>query len=56
MRDKIKTPKEVEKEIEKVSSDDIQKLAKQIFIDKNLNMAIVGNIKDEKGLSRILHF
>ena len=56
MRDKIKTPKEVEKEIEKVSSDDIQKLAKQIFIDKNLNMAIVGNVQDEKSFAKILHF
>ena len=56
MREKIKTPKEVEKEIENVTANDIQKLAKQIFTDKNLNMAIVGNVKNTKSLKNILRF
>ena len=56
MRDKIKTPKEKEREVEAVTAEDIQKLAKQIFVDKNLNMAIVGNVKDKKSLEKILHF
>ena len=56
MRDKIKTPKEMEKEIEKISAVDIQKLAKQIFTNKNLNMAIVGDVKDPKSIKQILHF
>ena len=56
MREKIKTPKEMEKEIETVTAESIQRLAKQIFLDKNLNMAIVGNIKSQKHLKQILHF
>ena len=56
MREKIKTPKEIEKEIEKITPNDIQKLAKQIFTNKNLNMAIVGNIQDTKHLEKIFHF
>ncbi len=56
MREKIKTPKEIEKEIEKVRAEDIQKLAKQIFVNKGLNMAIVGNIKNKESLKRIFHF
>ncbi|HEY4508737.1 MAG TPA: pitrilysin family protein [Candidatus Paceibacterota bacterium] len=56
MREKIKTPKEVEKEILAVTSENIKKLASQIFVNKSLNMAIVGNIKDTKPLKKILHF
>ena len=56
MREKIKTPKEIEKEIEKVTAGGIQKLAKQIFVDKNLNMAIVGRVKDKTSLNKTLHF
>ena len=39
-RSKIKTPKEIEKEIEAITAGDVKNLAKQIFINKNLNMAI----------------
>ncbi len=56
MRAKIKTPKEVQKEIEAVTAENVQNLARQIFIDKGLNMAVVGNIKDTKSLNKILHF
>jgi len=55
-RSKIKTPKEIEKEIEAVTAGDVKNLAKQIFINKNLNMAIVGNIKNKSPLSKIFHF
>ena len=55
-RSKIKTPKEIEKEIEAITACDVKNLAKQIFINKNLNMAIVGNIKNKSPLSKIFHF
>ncbi|KKR45730.1 MAG: hypothetical protein A3C63_00635 [Candidatus Zambryskibacteria bacterium RIFCSPHIGHO2_02_FULL_39_82] len=55
-RSKIKTPKEIEKEIEAITAGDVKNLAKQIFINKNLNMAIVGNIKNKSPLSKIFHF
>ncbi len=56
MREDIKTPKEIEKEIRAVTSEHIKKLAGQLFVDKNLNMAIVGNIQDSSQLEKILHF
>ena len=55
-RSKIKTPKEIEKEIEAITAGDVKNLAQQIFINKNLNMAIVGNIKNKSPLSKIFHF
>lgn len=48
MREKIKTPKQLEKEIESVTAEDIIKLSKTIFVNRNMNMAIVGNVKNEK--------
>lgn len=54
MREKIKIPKDVEKEIENVKVSDIQKVAKQIFVEKSLNLAIVGNVKDERSLKKLL--
>ncbi len=53
MREKIKTPKEIEKEIEGVTSGSIQKLAKEIFTNKNLNMAIVGNVNQKESIERV---
>ncbi|MEQ1500393.1 MAG: pitrilysin family protein [Parcubacteria group bacterium] len=55
LEEKIKSPKEIEKEVENVTPQDIQKLAKQIFVNKGLNMAIVGNIKDSTTLDGIFH-
>ena len=54
MREDVKTPKEIEKEIQKVTSVDISKLAKQIFKNNNLFMALVGNISEEKKLKSLL--
>lgn len=54
LRRKIEVPAEIEKKIRKVTADDILKLANQIFTDKNLNLAIVGNIKSGDKLQRIL--
>ena len=53
MREKMKTPKEVEKEIQKVTANDISKLAKQIMKNNTLNMALIGNISNEKELKKI---
>lgn len=53
MREKLKMPKEVEKEIQKVTAKDIQKLAKQIMQDMALNMALIGNISNEEELKKI---
>lgn len=54
LRGDIKTPREIEKSIRSVTAKEIQKLAKTIFVDKGLNLAIVGNIKNEKELKVLL--
>ena len=46
-------PKDVYKQIEKVTAKDIQKMAKKIFINKKMNMAIVGPHKDKRSLLKI---
>lgn len=56
MRGEIKTLKEKIKEINKVTISDIQKMAKLIFKNKNLNLALVGPIRDETKLKNILTF
>lgn len=54
LRTKIKTPEERKKEIEKVTPQDIQKVAREIFKDERLNLAIIGNIQNPKNLRKIL--
>lgn len=54
LRRKIEVPAEIEKKIRRITADDVLKLANQIFTDKNLNLAIVGNIKSGDKLQRIL--
>ena len=52
----IETPKEYEKKIRAVTANDVKKLAQKIFIDKNLNLAIVGSLENEAKLKKVLTF
>ena len=54
LKEKIKTPKDLEKEIEKVTATDIAKVAKEIITNKKLNLAIVGKYKDANRFKNIL--
>jgi predicted Zn-dependent peptidase len=56
MKGEIKTLEEKIKDIKKVTASDIQKIAKTIFKTKNLNLAIIGPIKNKNDLSKILTF
>jgi len=56
LKKEIQTVKEKVLEIKKISSDDLQKLAKGIFKNQNLNLAMVGPFKDKAGFSKILKF
>ena len=46
LKRKIDTPEEFMKKVNAVIAEDVQKLASQIFVDKGLNMAIIGKFKD----------
>ncbi len=54
LKGKIEDPKDIERKIREVSSEDVRALARTIFSDKNLNLAIVGNVKETKALKSIL--
>src|SRR3989344_7338809 len=54
LKEEIKTPKNMEKEIEKITAEDISKVAKEIITNSKLNMAIVGKYKDENRFKDIL--
>ena len=51
---KILTPEEEWREIAKITSDDILKVAREIFRPEKLNLALIGPVGDEARLSRIL--
>ncbi len=51
----LRKPEEVAKEIKAVSSKDIQDLAKEIFKDDILNLAVIGPEKDSKKIEETLH-
>ncbi len=54
MRREIKTPKEKEKIIRAVTAEDVRTMARKIFVEKNLNLALIGPIKDKEILQQIL--
>ena len=54
---KMTTPKEAFAKIDKVTANDIQKLAKNLFNNKNFKLAIIGPYKGrEKKFERLLNF
>jgi len=56
LKKEIKTLEDKIKEIKKVTSGDIQKIAKIIFKNDNLNLAIIGPFKDDLEFKEILKF
>lgn len=51
---KILTPKEIFKRIDKVSTNDILRVARDIFQPKKLNLALIGPFKDKSKFEKIL--
>ena len=47
LKQKIDTPEEFMKKISVVTSADIRELANQVFVNKGLNLAIIGKFKDD---------
>jgi predicted Zn-dependent peptidase len=56
LRNEFIKPEEIIKKIKQVTAKDIQDLAKKIFIDKHLNMAVIGPWKDDKNFKKSLKF
>jgi predicted Zn-dependent peptidase len=51
---KILTPEEIFSKIDKVSREDILKLAKDIFRPAKLNLAIIGPFRDKNKFQKLL--
>ena len=51
---KLETPEDFLKAIHKITAADIQRVAKQIFNPKKLNLAIIGPYKDKKQFEKLL--
>ena len=54
-RKKIITPGEMIRRLKAISAEQIRDLAQRLFVNKNLNLAIIGDLKDEK-IKAILKF
>ncbi|MHB8903759.1 MAG: M16 family metallopeptidase [Patescibacteria group bacterium] len=55
LRNKIITPAEFLTALKKITAQDLRKTAQKIFTNEKLNLALIGNVKEEK-LKSILHF
>ena len=53
-RREIKTPEEILAQIDKVGKNDILRVARNIFVNEKLNLALIGPIEDKVFLERIL--
>lgn len=55
-KNKIMTPEEYFENVEKVTKEDILRVAKEVFADNRLNLAIIGPHRNSKRLEKILTF
>jgi predicted Zn-dependent peptidase len=53
---RILTPDEVIALVEAVTVDDLERVARELFITEKLNLAIVGPIKKEEPFAELLKF
>ena len=51
----VKKPDEIFKKIDAVTSEDIQKLANKIFVNKGLNLSVIGPHKEAEKLYKLLN-
>jgi len=56
LEEKIRDPQEILKLIDKVTAEDIQRVAKDIFKTEKLNLAVIGPYKDEEKFKKLLKF
>lgn len=52
----VRNPQEFEKEVRKLTAEELLEIAKELFRDERLNLAVVGNISDPKPVKKALNF
>ena len=50
LKKKIESPKNIIAKIQKVTAKEVRNLAQEVFVNKGLNMALIGRTKDDQGL------
>lgn len=53
---KLTTPEEVIKKVKAVKAEEVRTVAKALFNDKVLNLAIIGPYKENESFKKVLHF
>ena len=56
LENRILTPKDIYDKIDKVTADDVLKVAKDIFQPRKLNLALIGPFKDKEKFQKLLKF
>lgn len=56
LKRELKSAEEKAREIRKVTAKQIQILAKEIFKDNKLNLALIGPFKDKSSFAKVLEF
>jgi len=56
LKEEIMTPEEISKKIQVVSKEEIQAVAKDIFQNSKLNLALIGPQKDQGKIEKVLKF
>lgn len=56
LKGKIDSPQQEIEKIKKVTVSDIKEIAKKIFVDEKLNLAIIGPYKDKERFEKLLTF
>lgn len=54
LKGKVDSPDEILEKINKVTAQDIKKLAQEIFVNEGLNMAVIGKYKDDSAFKKYL--
>lgn len=53
---KLKTPYELEKKLRKITAKNVMKVAKEVFQNNRLNLAVVGDITNDAKIKKVLSF
>lgn len=54
LEEKIETPEEIMRKVDQVTAEDIKRVAKDIFVNQKLNLAIIGPFDREEKFTKIL--
>ena len=54
LEEKVETPEELLEEIDKVTLDQVETVAKKYFVSSGLNLAIIGNFEDRQRFEKLL--